>query len=83
MNYPLKSFDFIKMICQNCGMLPLVVSIELGNIVHLHIILDAVSKAGLMSPNSNYIFYHRKESYTRCPAGLYPLYSPLSKSLLL
>lgn len=43
--YPTKSLDFINIIRQNRRLLSMVVSIKLGNVVHLHIILDAISKA--------------------------------------
>lgn len=45
MAYPTKSLDLIKVICQNRRLLSMVVSVELGNVVYLHVILDAVSKA--------------------------------------
>lgn len=45
MAYPTKSLDFINVIRQNRRLLSLVVSVELGNVVYLHIILDAISKA--------------------------------------
>lgn len=49
MRYPLKSLNFIKMVRQSRRMLSMVVSIELGNVVYLYIILDAVPKAGSIS----------------------------------
>ena len=43
--YPAKSLDFTKMLRKNCRLMSLVMPIELGNVVYLHIILDAIPKA--------------------------------------
>lgn len=43
----------------------MVVSIELGNVVYLYIILDAVPKAGSVSPNSSLSSLTAKGSYLR------------------
>jgi hypothetical protein len=43
--YPTKSLDLINVIRQNRRLLSMVVSVELGYVVYLHIILDAISKA--------------------------------------
>lgn len=65
MRYPLKSLDFIKMVRQSRRMLSMVVSIELGNVVYLYIILDAVPKAGSVSLNSSLSSLTAKGSYLR------------------
>ena len=65
------------MIAENRRLLALVIAVELGDIVDLYIVFDPISKTREISVHSQYA---DSKSYARCPAGLYPLYSPFSRS---
>lgn len=56
------------MVRKNCRLLSLVMSIELGNIVYLHIILDAIPKADRSIINLSstlFIIASNRETYMR------------------
>lgn len=40
--YPAEGLDFGQIVHQDGGLLPLVVSVEFGDVVYLHVVLDAI-----------------------------------------
>lgn len=48
-NYPAEGFNLGDILGNNGGLLSLVITIEFGNIVNLHVILDSISKTSGLS----------------------------------
>lgn len=63
--YPAEVLDFFQVIHQNGGLLSLMVSIELGDVVYLHVILDTISKAIQSAFGSPFIYNRRYQAYMR------------------
>lgn len=79
--YLAESLNLVDVVFEDCGVLALVETVELGNVVNLDVVLYAsiLGKTGLLVSHQ-VAFRLAVFAHFLRPAGLYPLYSPLSRS---